>query len=137
MAPNEIINEGKPKSKKSEKKVENVEKPRKSQRIKVLISVYRYGDVIVSALGIPSRTSVLSHQIPKNELKPEQMFDIIKTLNNESFFIRDQTYKETVSQAIDDKKTHIIFPSKRASDLKNVGGLVHEILSTEIELFIK
>lgn len=126
------------KEKDKEKDKEKQEKEvRKSQRVKVLVSVYRYGDKIVSALGIPKRDAVVSHHLNKSKLTPDEMFDILVTLRNSDTFRKDESYRRTIDCISDDNQNFIIFPDKKTYELKNFGKLYHEILNIEIELFIK
>jgi len=117
------------------------EPKRKSQKVNVLVSIFRYGDKIVSHLGIPHPTHEIEHRIPKKNLKPEEIFNIISALTNEPYYknSNDGRWETTVKCALDQNFPEIPIPKQKASILSSrpIGKLVHEILNVEIELFLK
>ena len=123
-------------SKKTTKTVSE-EPKKKSQKVNVLLSVYRYGDKIVSSLGIPSKTDFVTHHLPKNKLKPEDLFNILTALNNERDFKGMELYKQAIEDISNIKQGSVRLPKGRVHELKKIGNLIHEILNVEIELFIK
>ena len=114
---------------------------RKSQKVKVFISTFRYGDKIVSALGIPHASYEVEHRISKKNLKPEEIFNIISALTNEPYYKNstDGRWKTTIKYALDQESPEIPIPKQKASILSShsIGKLTHEILNVEIELFLK
>lgn len=118
---------------------EKTESKGKSQKVKILVSVFRYGDKIVSALGIPNATSPVSHRIPKNKLKDDELFNIISAITNDKYFSNDLRWKEVAKKALNKNYPEISFPAEFARDYNNksIGKLQHEILSIEIELLLK
>lgn len=122
--------------KKTQKVVEEDPK-KKSQKVKVLLSVYRYGTRIVSSMGIPSQRDFISHSLPKSKLKPEDLYNVLTALSNERDFKGVEIYKQAIEDISNNKEVSIRLPRLRASETKKIGNLIHEILNVEIELFIK
>lgn len=115
-----------------------VKETKKSQKVKVLVSVYRYGDKIVSAHGIPDRNYILVHRLDKNKLKPEELFHISSVISNDNNFRKNNLdYKDSLSYILDDKQDFILLPRRPATEYLDIGNLRHEILNIEIELFTK
>ena len=111
-----------------------VEEPkRKSQKVKILVSVYRYGDKIVSAHGIPDRNAWVKHVIDKKKLSASDLFVLSQELNSK----KNPDYKGTVAQILDASLDTAILPERHANKLENIGQFMHEILSVEFELFTK
>ena len=111
------------------------EPKRKSQKVKILVSVYRYAEKIISAHGISERNSWVKHIINKNKMKAEELFWLSKAISNDSFYSKDPDYKGTIAQILDASIDNVVLPERKASQLKNIGNFVHEILHIEIELF--
>ena len=111
----------------------------KSQKVKILVSVFRYGDKIVSALGIPTPTTFIRHEILKSKLKPDEIFNIISALTNDPYFKNNKMWEDTVRRTLDNGYSVIPLAEERANELskKTIGKLVHEILDIEIVLFMK
>ena len=112
------------------------EPKRKSQKVRILVSMYRYGDKIVSAKGIPSRDAWVKHQINKDKMKAEELFNISSALKTDPEYNRDDEFKTMISQVLNASLKTVVFPERRASTLKNIGSLVHVIADTEIEYFL-
>ena len=113
------------------------EPKRKSQKVKVLVSVYRYGDKIVSAHGIPDRNSWVKHVIDKTKLTAGELFHLSQALNNDPEYGKNPDYKGTISQILDASLENAVLPERHANKLKSIGQFTHEILSVEFELFTK
>ncbi len=113
------------------------EPKRKSQKLKVLVSIYRSGDKIISYLGIPTNDAWIVHKLPKDELKADELFNISQAFTNDDPFRKDTSYQPSIANVLDNNVSHIVLPSKRANELKNIGNLVHQILRVEMELFVK
>lgn len=125
-------------SKKTKDEPEVPEK-KKGQKVKILVSIWRFENKIVSWLGIPDAQANVEHRIPKSRLKEDEIFNIISSLSTDSYFNRNANWKETVNKALDRSCPEIPFPPNKASvfNHKPIGKLVHEILNIEIELFVK
>lgn len=123
--------------KKSKSSPTTKKETRKSQKVKVLVSVYRYGDRIISALGIPKKDAWVIHRLDKSKLKPDELFDISSTLKNSDSFRKDVEYRNVINHVLDNGYNFITLPERKANELKDVGNLYHEILNIEIELFTK
>lgn len=110
----------------------------KAQKVKVLVSVLRYGDKIVSAFGIPTPDAWVSHKILKESINDEAKFNIISHLANSKHFRSNERWHDVAQKALDNKSSEIIFPSERAIELSSFdfGKLKHEILNIKIDLFI-
>ncbi len=121
------------------KKKKEDEPVKKSQKVKILVSTWRYGDKIVSALGIPSATAPVEHRIPKKKLKEDEIFNIISTLSTDSYYNRNANWKEVIKWSLEKTCPELPFPVQTANEFskKPIGKLTHEILNIEIELFIK
>jgi len=115
---------------------ETPEPKRKSQKVRILVSMYRYGDKIVSAHGIPNRNAWVKHHINKDKMKAEELFNISSALKTDPAYNRDNEYKTLISQVLDATLQTVMFPERRASTLKNIGNLIHNIADTEIEYFL-
>jgi hypothetical protein len=122
-----------------EKIVEEQEPKGKSQKVKILVLTFRFGDKIVSALGISSPTSSVEHRLPKSKLKPDEMFNIASALTNDKYYANNKRWAGIAQQALSEGLDEIVFPPEPANEFskKPIGKLIHEILNIEIELFIK
>lgn len=129
------MNESKSKTTKDEVKEEKSQA--KGQKVKILTSIYRYNDRIISSLGIPTRDAWVSHILPKKLLKPEELFNISQALSNGSPYRKENEYKSSLAELLNAKSENIILPSRKANVLTNIGKLIHEIINVEIELFLK
>jgi len=121
-------------------KEESTEEPKgKSQKIKVLVSIFRYGDKIVSHLGIPRSNSNVEHRIPKKNLRDDELFNIVSAMTNDRFLKNDKRYEQSVKSALDKNMSEIWLPVQPANEFskKSIGKLVHEIINVEMEIFIK
>jgi len=107
---------------------------KKSQKVKVLVSVYRVNDKIVSALGIPSVDTPVKHVFQKDKIRVEDLFVFTTQIRNHLPFSKMDTYRLVVDQALDDRNKEIHLPETKAKDLQNIGTFIHEVLSIEIEL---
>ena len=131
---NEFVDLDKPKITKEKQKTEPI---KKSQKVKILISIFRYGEKIISALGVPSKDAWVSHKLSKDKLKPEELYNISAAMTNDDPFKKDPKYRTPISQTLDTSMNVIVIPETKVKDLKNIGNLVHIVLQTEIELFTK
>lgn len=111
-----------------------VKSKHKFQKIKVLVSIYRSNDRIISYLGIPTNDALIIHKFSKNKLKADELFNISQAFTNDDPFRTDKAYQSSIANVLDNKVEYIILPSKRANELKNIGKLVHQILNVEMEL---
>lgn len=128
------------KSTKTKEPEQSIEQPKaKSQKFKVLVSSFRFGDKIVSALGIPSKNAQVEHRIPKSKLKDDELFNIVSFISNDKYYVNDKRWASVAKSALDKNNPEVWFPSQPANEFskKDIGKLVHEILSIEIELFTK
>ena len=116
------------------KSKDEVEPKKKSQKVKVLVSVYRSNDKIISALGIPAANAPVIHRFQKDKLRVEDLFLLTVQLKNHLPFSKMNSYKSVAVAALDDKVDSIVLPSTPANKLQNIGNFVHEILNIEIEL---
>jgi hypothetical protein len=108
---------------------------KKSQMVKVLVSVYRVNDKIISALGIPTADAWVSHRFQKNKLQSQDLFMLTTTIKNHEPFNKLDSYKPVIEQILNDKVQEIILPSTKANQLQNISIFTHEILNIGIELF--
>ena len=108
--------------------------PKKSQKVKIFVSVYRVNDKIISAYGIPTVDAPVIHRLSKNKLKVEDLFVFTTQIKNHLPFCKMDSYNSVVEQTLNEKATEIVLPETRANKLQNIGTLVHEILNIEIEL---
>lgn len=122
-------------TRKSSTKSSTKESAKKSQRVKILVSVYRVGDKIISALGVPSVEAVVIHKFEKDKIKAEDLFTLSTQLKNHLPYSKLDAYKAVVDQILDEKTKVIVFPGTRANRLQTIGNFDHKILSIEIELF--
>lgn len=114
-----------------EKKIQPV---KKSQKVKVLVSVFRVNDKIISALGIPTVDALVTHIFPKDKLKVEDLFILTTNIKNHLPFSKMDSYIPVAEAALSDKIDSIQLPATKADQLQNIGNFVHEILNIEIEL---
>jgi hypothetical protein len=115
-------------------KEKKVESTKKSQKVKILVSVYRVNDKIISALGVPTTDARVSHCFPKNKLKVEDLFVLTTQIKNHLPFSKMDSYKPVIEHALNDNITEIVLPETPVNKLQNIGTFTHEILSIEIEL---
>lgn len=108
--------------------------PKKSQKVKILVSVYRVNDKIISALGIPSVDAPVIHRFPKNKLRIEDLFALTTQVKNHLPYSKMDSYKPVIEQVLNEKVSEILLPKTAANKLQNIGTFTHEILSIEIEL---
>lgn len=121
-------------------KVEQVTKEepkRRSQKVRILVSMYRYGDKIISAHGIPNREAWVKHHLNKDKMKAEELFNISSALKTDPLYNKDDEFKATISQILNASVKIVILPERKASTLRNIGNLIHNIADTEIEYFMK
>jgi len=118
----------------SKAKTTKSETIQKSQKVKVMISVYRVNDKIVSVLGIPATDAVVTHKFPKSKLKPEELYAIAATIKNSPDKSKNPAYKAVIDQALNEKTTEVILPPTLVTRLEAIGNCSHEILNIEIEL---
>jgi len=111
------------------------ESKRKSQKVKVLVSVYRVNDKIISALGIPTSDAWVSHRFQKSKLQAQDLFILTTTIKNHLPFSRMDSYKPVIEQILNDKAPEIVLPNTKANQLVNIATFTHEILDIGIELF--
>jgi len=111
----------------------------RSQKVKICVSVFRYGDKIISALGISRPTSSVEHRILKSKLKADELFNIVSSLTNDPYYKNDQRWAPVVRRVLDQNFPEIEFPIQQAKEFsrKPIGNLVHEVLNVEIELILK
>jgi len=123
----------------SKKSNDDEEQSKKSQKVKILVSTWRFGEKIVSALGIPRSNAPVEHRIDKKNLREDEIFNIISSLSTDTYYNRNQAWNATVKFALDKTCSELPFPSQNANEFskKPIGKLTHEILTIEIELFVK
>jgi len=107
---------------------------KKSQKVKILVSVYRVNDKIISALGIPAAKSTVVHRFPKDKMKMEDLFVFTTHIKNHPPYNKIESYKAVVEQALNNNIEMITLPETQANKLENIGIFTHEILNIEIEL---
>jgi hypothetical protein len=108
--------------------------PKKSQKVKIFVSVFRVNDKIISALGVPTVDAPVTHKFLKKKLRNEDLFILASQIKSHQPYSNLEATKKVVEQALNNKVDEIVLPELRANKLQNIGIFVHEILNIEIEL---
>ena len=116
------------------KKEKTLEPTKKSQKVKILVSVYRVNNKIISALGIPTVDAPVVHRFVKDKIKVEDLFVLTTQIKNHLPFSKIDSYKPVIEQALNESVMEIVLPETVANKLQNIGTFTHEILNIEIEL---
>jgi hypothetical protein len=116
------------------KKTQDTTPLKKSQKVKILVSVYRVNNKIISALGIPTVNAPVAHRFVKDKLKVEDLFVLSTQIKNHLPFSKMDSYKPVIEQALNESIKEIVLPETVANKLQNIGTFTHEILNIEIEL---
>ena len=107
---------------------------KKSQKVKVLVSVFRVNDKIISAKGIPVVEALVTHSFPKKKLRDEDLFVLASQLQTTIPYSKLPATQKIVENILNNKVGEIVLPELRVNKITNIGTFTHEVLNIEIEL---
>lgn len=96
------------------------------------VSVYMDGDRVVSAIAIQNENTVVKHVIPYKKVSDATWMGVVQAVNKGSLFGKETT--QTMVNEIVNSFENIGIPQSSASGLKNIGKLVHKIVSVKVTL---
>lgn len=96
------------------------------------VSVYMDGDKVVSAIPIQDENTVVKHVIPYKKVSDSTWMGVIQAVNKGSLFGKETT--QTMINEIVNSFENIGIPQSSAKGLKNIGKLVHRIVSVKVNL---
>lgn len=120
-------------------KVSEEEVKTRSQKIEILMSIYRIDDRIVSAHGIPDMGSVIVHIFDKSKFGSEELFNIVSLISTEKVCRLDSRWKVASDAILNPAEKTFNFPECHARDCPSFTkmNLIHEVLRIQTELFSK
>ena len=116
-----------------DEKKTSTKKEVKRQKVKINISVYREGNNILSAIGIPNHDTVVIHDFQKSKMKKEGWFLMAEFLQNNKV-LPHGTENRVIKDILNLQKKDVELPPMAVSKLPNIGHIIHEVLHVEIEL---
>ena len=107
-------------------------KRKSPQQVDILVAYYSYKDKVVSAVGIQSNTTVISHVVRKKDIPYDGWFKILQAIVANPDFI-DGHKRDLEKVILDESKEIVAFPPQMARIIKTLGDLVHKIETVKVE----
>ena len=107
-------------------------KERKIQKAEIKLSVYLDGDTVLSAIGIPSEDTIVTHSFQKKSIKKDS-WSVAEFLQNNKV-LPHGTENRVIKDILNLQKTEVELPPMIVSKVPDIGNWKHEVVIKIIEL---